>query len=386
LPSLVGGLSWVIKHSWEDHGDAETLLQILDKLLKPSSSSPDTKAMHKAILAIVAGPLYESLAVLTQQQKHKKEANDFRNLLKPYLDHQRTTLATKVEVEEWMPATDGRIARRVQNAIRELVSWATNVGPTPPPKYSHSLFVTACETLGPNAVRDAIIGEVKQQTAAGQGATALDVATAMICAPLPTSQSQLLNLGSATPHMHAPPLTVRDALHLHTANVQGLLKMPQSEAEALVRLDRRAEAQLAVTQMPQLPMAIPIADPMADQVMADLGLTDDALAAGGQSSMDPMAALGTNAGADFNNADINAVLDQSMDLANAAAQNATGVASGSADNIFGDLNMDMGQSGQQMMNQDGTNMNLDGNGQNNAEDDIFAGLDMPGFDGDFDFS
>jgi mediator of RNA polymerase II transcription subunit 5 len=285
-----------------------------------------------------------------------------------------------------MPSTDGRIARRVQNAIGELVSWVTNVGPTPPPKYSHALFVTACETLGASVVRDTIIGEVKQQTAAGQGAIALDVATAMICAPLPTSHSQLLNLGSAPHHIHAPPLTVRDALHLHTGDVQVLLKMPQSEAEALVRLERRAETQLAVTQMPQLPMAIPIADPMADQVMADLGLTDDALAGGGQNTMDPMAALGTTSGADFNNADINAVLDQSMDLANTAAQNASGVAGGSADNIFGDLNMDMGPSGQQMMGQDGTNMNLDGNGQNNAEDDIFAGLDMPGFDGDFDFS
>ena len=390
LPSLVGGLSWVIKHSWEDHGDAETLLQILDKLLKPSSSSPDTKAMHKAILEIVAKPLYESLNVLTQQQKHKKEAKEFMNLLKPYLDSQRTTLASKLEVEEWMPASNGRIASRLQNALRELVSWVTNIGPTPPPKYSHALFITACETLGANAVRDAIMGEVKQQTATGQGAIALDIATALICAPLPNSHSQLLNLGSATPHMHAPQLTVRDALHLHTANVQGLLKMPQAEAEALVRLDRRTETQLAVTQMPQLPMAIPIADPMADQVMADLGLTDDALAAGGQNSMDPMAALGTNPGADFNNADMNAVLNQSMDLANAAAQNPAGVADGSTDNIFGDLNMDMGQP---MMNQDGTNMNLDGNEQNNTDDDIFAGLGMVGDMGDmgddfkdFDFS
>jgi mediator of RNA polymerase II transcription subunit 5 len=392
LPSLVGGLSWVIMHSWEDHGDAETLLQILDKLLKPSSSSPDTKAMHQAILGIVAKPLCESLENLNQQPKHKKEANEFMNLLNPYLDRQRTTLASKAEVDEWISSTDGGIARRAQFAIQELVSWVTNVGPTHPPKYSHRLFVTGCDAIGANAMRDAVISEVKQRTNAGQGAFALDVATSLICAPLSTSQPQLLALGSASPQMQAPPLSVREALHLYTSNIQGLLHIPTSDAEALVRLDRRAEAQLAVTHMPQLPMAIPIADPMADQVMADLGLTDDALGGhGGQNSMDPIPALGTNSGADFNNADINAVLDQSMDLGNTAGQNMpnlstnpSGVAGGSAESIFDDLNMNIGQSGQQLLDQDG-NLNLDGDGQNNAEEDIFAGLDMD-LGEDFNFS
>lgn len=387
LPSLVGGLSWIIKHSWEDHDDAATLLQILDKLLKPSSNSPDTKAMHKAILGIVAKPLYESLEVLSQQQKHKKEANDFMNLLKPYMSRQRTTLATKAELDEWVPATQGRIAYRLQHAIRELVNWVTTVGPTPPPKYSHHLFVAACEALGANAVRDLIVGEVKQQTDAGQGAFALDVATALICAPLSTSPPQLLNLGSASSLSHTPPLIVRDALHLHTINVQGLLKMSESEAEALVRLDRRAETQLAVTQMPQLPMAIPLADPMADQVMADLGLTDDALAvSGNQNAMDPMSNLGKNAGTDFGNTDMSAVLDQPMDLTSTSTQNMpnpSGIAAGTVDSIFGDLNMDMGQSNQQMMNQNAS-------AQNDAEDDIFAdltGMDMPELnDDEFNFS
>ena len=394
LPSLVGGLSWVIKHSWEDHDDADTLVQILDKLLKPSSSLQDTKAMHKAILGIVAKPLHESLEVLKQQPKHKKEANDFMNILKPYLERQRTTAATKTEVEEWIPATEGRINQRLQHAIRELVTWVTTVGPTPPPKYSHSLFITARETQGTNSVRDAIISEVKRQSIAGQGSFALDIATAMICAPLPSTPSQLLNLGAAPSHVLAPPLTVRDSLQLYTADIQGLLKIPQSEAEALVRLARRTAAQLAVSQMPQLPMALPLADPMADQVMADLGLTDDALAVPNvQASMDPMAALGSNSGTDFNNADINAVLDQTMDIANTATQNLTNVpdASGNAaDSIFGDLNMDLGESSQQILAQGGAGMNLDGNTQIDAEDDIFAGLagvDMGDLnDDDFNFS
>ncbi|KAK6425366.1 hypothetical protein LTR95_016281, partial [Oleoguttula sp. CCFEE 5521] len=41
LPSLIGGLLWIVKRSWEDHADGDILLQILDKLLRPSSSSQD---------------------------------------------------------------------------------------------------------------------------------------------------------------------------------------------------------------------------------------------------------------------------------------------------------------------------------------------------------
>lgn len=372
LPSLVGGLSWVTKHSWEDHGDADTLLQVLDKLLKPSSSSQDTKAMHAAVLGIVAKPLYESLEKLGQlkdDKKHKKQVDEFMNLLKPYLDRQRTTAASKSEVEEWT-GSNGGIALRVQSSIRDLVSWVGNVGPTPPPLYSHKLFVTGCEIIGPNAMRDAIVEEVKLQTSTGQGSFALDVATAMISAPTPSSQSQLI-AGALNAHIQPG---IREALGLYRGNAQELLKMPVATAEALVRLDRRVEAQLAVTNMPQLPMAIPIADPMADQVMADLGLTDDALGAtGGQSSM---------TGTEFNNADINAVLERSISLAEGSGQmpnlptDASGVGNNSTDDIFGDLNMDLGQSNQQLMNQDGTSMNLDTDGQNNAEEDIFAGLDL----------
>ena len=390
LPSLVGGLSWVIKHSGEDHDDAETLVQVLDKLLRPSSSSQDTKAMHKVILAIIAKPLYESLETLALQPNHKKEAKDFMELLKPYLDRQRTMLATKTELAEWTSATEESISLRIESAIRDLVAWMTSVGPTPPPRYSHRLFVAGCEAIGAINMRNAIISEVRKQTSVGQGAFAMDIATAMTCAPLSISSSpQLLHLGSATSQIQAPPLTVRDALHLYTNNVQGLLEMPTSEAEALVRLDRRAEAQLAITQMPQLPMALQIADPMADQVMADLGLTDDALAGtSGQNPMDPLAGLGTDPVADLNNADINAMIDQSMDFTNTPAQNMpslpvepSGMAGGTADNLFDDL---IARSGQ-MLNHDATNMDLGTDGQNDAEEDIFAGLDMD-LGEDFNFS
>jgi hypothetical protein len=57
--------------------------------------------------------------------------------------------------------------------------------------------------------------------------------------------------------------------------------------------------------------------------------------------------------------------------------------------IFGDMNVDFGQ-GQQQGGGSGQAgvMDLGGGGgeQQNAEEDIFAGLDMGGLDQDFDFS
>jgi hypothetical protein len=136
-------------------------------------------------------------------------------------------------------------------------------------------------------------------------------------------------------------------------------------------------------------MAIPtIPQQAADQVMAELGLTDDALAVANaaDASMDPTSALGATAEADFNNAELNSALDQAMNANAGAGQNIADIAGGSgtmagdANNIFGDLDLDMTQA-PQMLNPDGSNAAM----SQNAEEDIFAGLDMNLGD-DFNFS
>ena len=388
LPSLVGGLSWVVKHSWEDHGDAEAILMILDKLLKPSSSSQETKAMHKAILGIVAKPLYESLQSLNVKQPKTKQVKACIDILKPYLEQRRTIEISDIQLEEWVSMRDGGIRRCVRNSVGELISWITSVGPTPPPKYTHELFAVGCETLGANAMRDAIIDELKDQTNLGNGPLALDVCTSMVCAPLTRPQTTLLSVGSTPSPTQTPSSNVREAVRLYTTDVQKLLHMPTTEAEALVRLSRRVEAQLAITQMPQIPIAMPIQDQTTDQVMADLGLTDEALAApAGDASMDQLAGLDATAPGDFTNADLTAVLEQSMDPQNMAnmAANPSGLAGDASNDIFADLNMDLDQPSQQMLNPSGSNVAMSADGQQNVEEDIFAGLDMD-IGEDFNFS
>jgi mediator of RNA polymerase II transcription subunit 5 len=374
LPSLIGGLSWLVQHSWADHNDAAILLQILDKLLKPSSSSQETKAMHRTILGIVADPLHQSLQILNQRSPEKKQVGPLLNILKPFLNQQQTMEASKVEMDEWLSSSNNHITERIRTTIQELVTWVTEVGPSPPPKYSHKLFAYACATVGAEAVRDAIVTELKGQTAIGNGSQAIDICCAMISSPF------------VSPGRPA----VRDAFRLQALDVQQLLHMPSGDAESVVRLNRRVEAQLTVSNMAQIPMAVPaISEQAADQVMAELGLTDGALATDVPNvSVDPSAALATTTDADFNNADL-AALDQVMSNTNIPTADIANLQAGGAplqgqdaNDIFGDLNMDMTQASQQMLNPDGSNVdmgNLDG--QQNNEEDIFAGLDM----GDFNF-
>lgn len=371
LPSLVGGLSWVIKQSWEDHDDAQILLQVLDKLLKPSTNSQETKAMHKTILGIVAGPLYHSLQQLNERKPGKKEVGALMDILKPVLDQDRTPNSNKAELSEWMP-TPGGLTSCLRNVIREQIAWVTNVGPTPPPKYTHALFFAACEAIGVEGVLEGMIAELREQTSKGNGSYALDVCTAMICAPSTSTQLPIMSLTSGAPTAQNGSPNVRDTLRPRVANPQKLLHLPAANAEATVRLARRVEAQLAVTQMPQNALQMPIEDHAADQIMKDLGLTDGHLAAPGQDgNIEQVTALDTN----FNDADLAAVLNQPIDPSGtnlaAIAADTNAMTSAESQNLFEGLDLDLDQSLTQMQGADGSNANVDPN-----EEDIFAGLDI----------
>lgn len=379
LPSLVGGLMWLVQHSWKDQGDVNILLQVLDKLLRPSSSSSETKAMHGAIVRIVAEPLYNSLQVLHQRQPDKKQASSLMNILKPHLNQRRVVDANKAELNDWVTASkEEGMEVRIRAEVRNLVTWVTDIGPTPPPKYTHRLFAYACTLIGVNRVRDSIAAELKEQTALGNGPQALDICSALICAPLAYSSRP----GAAT---------VRDSLRLLTADVQGLLKLPGTLAEAIVRLSRRVEAQLAVSQMPQMAMAIPMPDQQAaDQVMAELGLTDDALAGtAADVTMDQVSALDATGSNEFNNDALKSVLDQAMEVDGGGVAGMAGMAAGNsgmatdAQDIFGDLGLDLNQDPQQLLNAQNSDLGMGGDNAQNAEDDIFAGLNL---DDDFNFS
>ena len=379
LPSLIGGLSWLVKHIWEDHGDAEILLQMLDKLLKPSSSSQETQAMHRAILAMMAAPLVRSLQDLLRKRPDRKIAHNLIELLKPYIGQKRTMQASRAEAEEWAATHNGGWARSVRNSVRDMIVWTASVGPNPPTRYTHKVFQAACQTTGPERVLAALTSEVEEQTVVGAGAQALDICVAMVCAP-------------ASPLTPPSPLTVKDHLRLIISDVSSLLQRPLAEAEVLVRLSRRVEAQLAVPQVAQLPFVLPDQNQTADQMMHELGLAD-VVPAGppmADATLPQPTEMSQASAPDFPHTDMGSVLGPSIDLTDVPMQGIANLpadqnAMQAADDIFGDLGMDMGQPAQQMSFQTSNNAAGDGSdNQQNQEEDIFADLDMDIGD-DFNF-
>jgi len=369
LPSLIGGLSWLIMHSWADHGDVDILVHVLDKLLKPSSSSQDTQNMHKAILGVVAIPLSHSLQELLRKQPDKRAAIGLIDLLKPYT-HQisrRTYQSSRKELREWAAVEGGGLLQSVRSTVKELSAWIPS---NPPPRYNHKKFLAACELCGTDAVLSAISTELKEQTTSGNGAQTLDVCVALICSPTTAMTAS----GS-----------VRDMLRLVISDTHTVLQKPNADAEAVVRLARRVEAQLVV---PQLSLPISTDDQAAaDQLMHDLGFPD--AVAGNAASALPIdqrsnIVQGSSMLSDFSAANLESGIDTSMDITGSAAPVISNIASDTALQVensnFFDFTVNLGE-GQHA----GTGQNGD-TGLQSQEEDIFAGLDMGGDLGDEDFN
>lgn len=394
LPSLIGGLSWLVKDSWEDHGDAQILVQILQKLLRPASSSQDTQAMHKAILSIVATPLERSLQDLNRRLPDRKEVSTLIESLKPYLNRQRTTESSVPELGMYCAATaEGGLAGSLRNTFQDLVVWASQGGIGPPVTYTPRMIINATEILGARAVLDTIIAELKAQVAAGNGSIAMDVATAMVSAPTVDSQVPALTLnGSASPLPSEPQISVRTCLRLQVSDAKKLLGLKFDNAEALIRLGRRVEAQLAVSQLTHMPMQIPLQDVPGGDLMQSLDLTGTDLDGGLQATEDQNGTANQTATADFNSTDLAAAMAQPLDLSNATTEELSSMADPNAmqldpdQNIFSDMNFDFTQQTQDGQNTDGNVFNTDAS-TSDQEEDIFADLDMGGMGdmGDFNF-
>ena len=182
-------------------------------------------------------------------------------------------------------------------------------------------------------------------------------------------------------------LTLRESIRLSTSNAQQLQDMLAGEAEALVRLSRRVEAQCAMSPTALVSLPAPVSDQaVTDQVMKDLGLTDSNVTGNlGDALLDANGTFNAD-GANFDASAFDGSADQVMNLTSTSNQDMSGLMADSnmmqidqPDNIF-DLGIDFGQPQQQQQN--GRN-NASNAGNDNGDDDIFADLDLGQ---DFDFS
>lgn len=272
LPSLVVALGWLGNRIWESENEPTIALKTLHSLVSPSSISGEAQAIHRTVLNITARTLEEQLKDVRARHPSRPDIKPILDALEPYLSFQRTGNCHRSELESWTTHPGGGgLLSSLRNTFQSLVLWSTNPEISmAPPSYTHRQVLAGVRMLGAPRVLRALEEELKLQTEAGSGDLALDIATAIISAPMAESFTvdQLLHhpmdshkdhhnhqhqLPAPSTFLRTPLLTLRDALNLDHDNVPRISEKDPLRAEMIVRLSRRVNALNAPTaQVPTL--------------------------------------------------------------------------------------------------------------------------------------
>lgn len=305
--------------------------------------------MHATILYIVAQPL---TACLRSIQKHNPKRNDIEPIisnLKSYVDFRRTAFNPCPELQTWR--TQGGVRQNLKSVLQGLIIWGAGAGQQlSPPHYNPRLILIAECILGAQATLSILLEEVKAQTEAPNGnvAVALDIATALICAP--KTENSPIHVGwqrSPVPVLvgrGTQRLNLRDALKLEFDAATDLIQKDQTMAETVVRLHRAVEAQLnfSVAPMPDISGAVAPMPSLLPMTSTNLSTGDQVMAFGTDDNAANMDLVGGD-----------------LDI---------------SDTLMGDMKMDGGD-GDDIF---GGNHSMGGN---ENDDDVFGGLDFSNLEG-----
>lgn len=250
MPSLIVGLSWMASHALkQNHNDLDAMLRIFNDAILTVPSSGDAQAMHSTIIAMVSSRLEKCLRALQRREPTRSNIEPLLQAIKANAHYDRTVYASIRELEQWTNAPNSTLNTALRHTIRQLAQWASTAAINPnPPSYTHRQIYTSSSTLGVYQTVRAIVDEVQAQTETGNGAAALDIGAAIICAPaVQDSPISVDWIGSSLP-APAPPRSrtnLREMLKHVADNAAPLVSLDPSLAEAIVRLHRRVEAQLA---------------------------------------------------------------------------------------------------------------------------------------------
>lgn len=251
LPSLIGGLQWMSSYALtQTHTDVDAMLRIFREVILSGPSSGDAQAMHAAVLAMVSNSLEKCFR--TVQRRDASRANNIEPLLQAIKGNHtyvRSMYASMKELEQWTNAPNSTLHTSLRHTVQQLSQWATTASIQPnPPSYTHRQIYATLKILGAHKVLRAVVDEVKSQTNAGNGSAALDIGVTIICAPtVDDSPISVDWMGSTLPASHPPRtrLNLREMLKHDFDNAATLVASDPLAAEAVVRLHRRVEAQLA---------------------------------------------------------------------------------------------------------------------------------------------
>lgn len=325
LPSLVPAIRFLADYLWVDQPEQQkSIIKILQLILLPSSISGEASSMLTSVKNIVAKPLEHALR--TSQARDPKN-NDIEPLLQALKESiplsRRDGSAQQVELEAWVNSSSSGLVGAVRHTVQALVQWSMNPGvnSTPAP-YTHRQIIAAIRIAGPKRVLHVILEEIRQQSDSGNANIIYDVAAALVCAPDVTNEPPAPGaLIDAQGNMRPPPqrpLTLRDILRSEAEDYRKTQKKEPVLAEAIVRLHRRVEAQMAVpppqNMLPEADMALGLGDDNAaaaalGDAMAAAAGQGDGLAGAGNGSLD----MGLGAGLDLGGPSADGGLDGSGD-------------------------------------------------------------------------
>jgi mediator of RNA polymerase II transcription subunit 5 len=250
LPSLIGGLTWMALYAQlQTHNDLDAMIRIFNEILLANPSSGDAQAMLSTIIAMVSSRLEKCFRTLQRREPNRATLEPLLKTIKPYAHYDRSVYASTKELEQWTNAPNSTLNSSLRNTVQQLSQWATTASIQPnPTSYTHRQIYASLQMLGATNTLRPIVDEVKAQTETGNGAVALDIGVAIICAPtIEDSPISVTWVGSTIP-APAPQRTcmnLREALKAEFDNAASLVAIDPLKAETIVRLHRRVEAQLA---------------------------------------------------------------------------------------------------------------------------------------------
>ncbi|CAG8149644.1 unnamed protein product [Penicillium salamii] len=362
LPSLVVALTWLGNHIWESETDPTIPLKALYSLIKPSSISGEAQAIHQTVLNITARPLEEQLKNVRTRHQSRTDIKPSLDALDPYLSFRRVGSCHRTELDTWTNQATGGLLTSIRTTLQTLVLWSSNPEINMAPQtYTHRQLLTSIRMLGAPRVLSSLIEEIKRHTESGTSHIALDIATTMICAPMPESFAvDQNNYHPEKPVPRCSILTLRDALALSHDNVPKISESDPIRAEIIVRLARRVNV---LTAPPSQVSNIDVSN-----IIQNLALGVE----GERMDLEPSAAdVEGNTVGDDDPENINRMLDKAAAAAAAVGMDGgmdSGIGSGMDGGMPGmDSDMDGGM---------GQDMGLDAGAGMDAIDDVLNAADM----------
>lgn len=345
----------------QTHRDLDVLLQIFQKLLHAPTSG-DAQAIHSTIISLVGNHLETCFQTLKRRYPNRNNIDPLLQTIRNHSNYVRSVYPSVAEVEKWTSTPPNTLQGALRHTVQLLSQWASANSlqlNNSPPSYTHRQIYASLKLLGAHKTLRPILEEIKAQTEAGNGAAALDIGTAIVCAPT-VDNSVLVNPlnPSQPPRTH---LNLREMLKEEFDNAASLVATDPLLAETIVRLHRRVEPHLMAVSQAGIPPSTIDGIPNVDMgAGAGIGIVDatqndelnKALNDAAAATM-AAAAGGDPLGQTEHQQALQRSLDQHLDLAAATAGgldlSGMGVGGGGADMggaHMGDLpDLDMGDLG-----------------------------------------